>query len=107
MGVPCMTFYSPGTIIHQVEELRDVFHLVGDQLLEHLLISHALSKSDNNGSIGELLDEGPQCLPRALLNGMEVDLVVWASVGALEVGCELMAQLCPGSEGPLWQVHEP
>jgi hypothetical protein len=39
--------------------------------------------------------------PRALLHGMEVDLVAGASVGALEVGCELAAQLFPGGEGPL------
>jgi hypothetical protein len=38
---------------------------------------------------------------------MEVDLVAWASLGALEIGCELMAQLPPGGEGPLGQVHEP
>jgi hypothetical protein len=53
-----------------LQEHIDVFHLVGGQLLEHLLISHALSKSDNNRSIGdtgdgvsslgEPLDEGPQ-----------------------------------------------
>jgi hypothetical protein len=69
LGVPCMPFCSPGTFICQIEELRDVFHLLGGQLLEHLLISHVLSKSDNNRSIedvgdgvlnlGEPLDEGP------------------------------------------------
>jgi hypothetical protein len=37
---------------------------------------------------------------------MEVNLVAWASVGALKVGHELMAQLSPGGEGPLMQVHE-
>jgi hypothetical protein len=69
LGVPCMPFCSPGAFICQIEELRDVFHLLGGQLLEHLLISHVLSKSDNNRSIedvgdgvlnlGEPLDEGP------------------------------------------------
>jgi hypothetical protein len=38
---------------------------------------------------------------------MEVDLVTWASVGALKVGCELMTQLSPEGEGPLCQVQEP
>jgi hypothetical protein len=38
---------------------------------------------------------------------MEVDLVARESVGALKVGCELMAQLRPGGDGPLGQVHEP
>jgi hypothetical protein len=32
---------------------------------------------------------------------MEVDLIARVSVGALEVGYELMAQLCLGGEGPL------
>jgi hypothetical protein len=37
---------------------------------------------------------------------MELDLVAQVSVGALEVGRELMTQLCPGGEGLLSQVHE-
>jgi hypothetical protein len=53
LGVPSTPFCSPGAFIRHVEELRDVFHLVGGQLLEHLLISHALSKSDNNKNIGD------------------------------------------------------
>jgi hypothetical protein len=70
LGVPYTPFCRLGAFVCQVEELRDVFHLVGGQLLEHLLISHALSKSDNNRSIGdagddvlnlgEPLNEGPQ-----------------------------------------------
>jgi hypothetical protein len=69
LGVPCTPFCSPGAFIRQVEELRNVFHLMGGQLLKYLLISHALSKSDNSRSIGdagdgvlnlgEPLDEGP------------------------------------------------
>jgi hypothetical protein len=38
---------------------------------------------------------------------MEVDLVAWASIGALKVCHELMAQVRPGGEEPLGQVHEP
>jgi hypothetical protein len=45
--------------------------------------------------------------PRALLHGVEVDLVARVSVGALEVGCELTTQLHPGGVGPLRQAHEP
>jgi hypothetical protein len=37
---------------------------------------------------------------------VEVNLVAQASVGALEVGRKLMAQLHPGGEGPPRQVHE-
>jgi hypothetical protein len=70
LGVPCTPFCWPSAFVRQVVELRDVFHLVSGQLLEHLLISHTLSKSDNDRSIGdagdgvsilgELLDEGLQ-----------------------------------------------
>jgi hypothetical protein len=70
LGVPCTPFCSPGAFVYQVEELGDVFHLVGGQLLKHLLIFHALSKSDNNRIIQdarhgvlilrELMDKGPQ-----------------------------------------------
>jgi hypothetical protein len=111
LGVPCTPLGSPDTFIRQVKELRYVFHLVGGQLIKHLLISHALSKSNNNRSIRDVgdgvsnlresLNEGPQRLPRALLHGVEVDLVARASVGALKIGCELIAQLHPGGEGPL------
>jgi hypothetical protein len=38
---------------------------------------------------------------------MEVDLVARPSIGALEVDCELAAQLWPGVEGPLGEIHEP
>jgi hypothetical protein len=38
---------------------------------------------------------------------VEVDLVAQASIGALEVSCELAAQLRPRGEGPLGQVHGP
>jgi hypothetical protein len=41
-----------------------------------------------------------------LLHGVEVDLVARVSVGTLEVGHKLSAQLRPGDEGPLGQVHE-
>jgi hypothetical protein len=53
LRISCTPFCSPSTFLCQVEELRDIFHLVGGQQLEHLLISHTLSKSDNNRSIGD------------------------------------------------------
>jgi hypothetical protein len=68
VGLPCL--WSSDALVRQAEELRDVIQLVGGQLLKHLLISHALSKNDNNRSIGDVgdgvsnlgepLDEGPQ-----------------------------------------------
>jgi hypothetical protein len=56
LGMPYMPFCSPSAFVRQVEELRDIFHLMGGQLLKHLLISHVLSKSDNNRSIGDVGD---------------------------------------------------
>jgi hypothetical protein len=38
---------------------------------------------------------------------MEVGLVARPRVGTLEVRRELVAQLLPGGERPLGQVHEP
>jgi hypothetical protein len=70
LGVPRTPFSSPSGLVRQAEELKDVFHFMGGQLLEHLLISHALSKSNYNKSfrdagdgvsnLEEPLDEGPQ-----------------------------------------------
>jgi hypothetical protein len=37
-----------------------------------------------------------------LLHGVEIDLIARATLGALEVGHELAAQLSPRGEGPLW-----
>jgi hypothetical protein len=44
-------------------------------------------------------------VPRALLHDIEIDLIALESVGALEVGRELTAQLSLRGEGPLGQVQ--
>jgi hypothetical protein len=56
LGVPCMPFCNPGALVRQAEELKDVLHIVCGQLLEHLLMSQTLSKSNNNKSIGDAGD---------------------------------------------------
>jgi hypothetical protein len=90
---------------------------VGGELLQHLLIPYPLAKCNYYISIGdtrngivnlrEPLDEGAQGFPRVLLDGMEVGLITRPSIGALEVGREVAAQLRPGVEGPLREIHEP
>jgi hypothetical protein len=70
LGVSCMPFCSRDTLVRQAEELKGIFHIMCGQFFEHLLISHALSKSDNNRSIGDKgdgvsnlenpLDKGPR-----------------------------------------------
>jgi hypothetical protein len=69
LRMSCTPYYSPGVLVHQAKKLRDVLHIVHGELLEQLLISHALSKSNNRSigdagdsvlNLGEPLDEGPQ-----------------------------------------------
>jgi hypothetical protein len=104
--MPGMPFCGPGTLVRQAEELGDVLHVMCGQLLQHLLVSHTLSKCNNDKSIGdardgvvnlgEPLDEGAQSFPRALLHGVEVGLIAEPRVDTLKVGHELMTQLFPG-----------
>jgi hypothetical protein len=54
--MPSRTLYSPGTFVHQAEELGDILHVVRGQLLEHLLVPHTLSKHNYNRSIGDATD---------------------------------------------------
>jgi hypothetical protein len=44
-------------------------------------------------NLRELLDEGAQGFPRALLDGVEIGPVIRLSISALKVGRELAAQL--------------
>jgi hypothetical protein len=83
---------------------------VGSKLLQHLLIPYPLAKCNHNrgigdtrdgvANLGEPLDEGAQRLPWTLLDSVEVGLVAWPGVSALEVDRELAAQLWPGVEVP-------
>jgi hypothetical protein len=54
LGVPCTPFCSPGAPVRQGEELTYVFHIICGQLLEYLLFSHTLSKSNYNRAIGDV-----------------------------------------------------
>jgi hypothetical protein len=76
---------------------------VGGEFLQHLFIPYPLVKCNHYRSIGdtrngianlrELLNEGVQGFPRPLLDGVEIGLITRPSVGALDVGHELEAQL--------------
>jgi hypothetical protein len=101
-GVPGATFRSPGALVRQAEERRHILDVVGGELLQHLLIPYPLTKCNYYISIGdtrngianlrEPLDKGAQGFPRALLDGVEISLVTWPSIGALKVVRELAAQ---------------
>jgi hypothetical protein len=78
--------------------------------ISSIFSSHYRSIGDTrNGIVNlrELLDEGAQGFPWALLDGVEIGLVTRLSISTLEVGRELAAQLWPGVEGPLGEIHEP
>jgi hypothetical protein len=102
-GVPGTTFCSLGALVRQDEERRDILDVMGGELLQHLLIPYSLAKCNYHRSIGdirnnfvnlgELLDEGVQRFPRALLDGVEIGLVARSSISALEAGHELATQL--------------
>jgi hypothetical protein len=94
---------SPSALVRQADERGHILDVVGGELLQHLLIPYALVKCNHYRSIGdtrngivnlrEPLDEGAQGFPWPLLDGVEIGLVTRPSLGALEVGHELAAQL--------------
>jgi hypothetical protein len=101
--VPSTALCGLDALVRRAEERRDILDVMGDELLQHPLIPHTLVKYSHNRSVGdtgngitnlgEPLNEGAQGFPPALLDGVEVGLVAWPSVGILKVGHELAAQL--------------
>jgi hypothetical protein len=95
--------HSLGALVCQDKECRNILDVVGGELLQHLLIPYSLVKCNHYRGIGdtrngivnlrEPLDKGSQGFPRALLDGVEIGLITWPSISALEVGCELATQL--------------
>ena len=87
------------------------------QLLQHLLITHPLSESSDNGGIGdtwyspsylgEAGDEGPESFPGLLPHCMEVCLHAMLLVSAGEVRREPRTELFPGVDRSWGKVHEP
>jgi hypothetical protein len=98
-----MAFRSPSALVHQAEEHGHILDVVGGELLQHLLIPYPVAKCNHYRSIGdtrngitnlrEPLDEGAQGFPWPLLDGVKIGLVTWPSIGALEVGREMVAPL--------------
>jgi hypothetical protein len=82
-GLPGSPLDGPITLVNMAEQLRDIFNLVSDQLLQHLLGVHSLSKRDNNRGwrdakdgivkLGKALDKRVQRLPKTQLHDVEVD----------------------------------
>jgi hypothetical protein len=114
--VPATALCGPGALVRQAKELCDILDVMCDELLQYLLISHALTKCNHNRSIGDTrngvanlgkpLNEGMQRFPRTLLHGMEIGLTTQPRVGTLKVGHKLTSQLLPGGERAPRQVHE-
>jgi hypothetical protein len=104
-------------IIGQSEERSDGFHVLRRQFLQHLLITHPLSKSSDNGGIGdarysppylgEMRDESSESLPGFLPHYMEVSLHAMPLISTGEVRCEPCIELFPGVDRPWGEVNEP
>jgi hypothetical protein len=115
--VPCTTLGSSGTFVGQSEERGDGFHVMRRQLLQHLLIMHPLSESNDNGGIGntryspsylgEAGNESPEGLPKFLPYDMEMSLHAMLLISTSKVRCESCTKLFPGVDGPRGEIHEP
>jgi hypothetical protein len=87
------------------------------QFLQHLLITHPLLESSDNGGIGdarysplylgEAGDESPESLPGFLPHCMEMSLHAMLLISTGEVHCEPCTELFPGVDRPRGEVHEP
>jgi hypothetical protein len=93
-----MALGSSSTFVGQSEERGDGFHVMRRQLLQHLLITHPVSESSDNGGIGdtryspsylgEAGDESPEGLPGFLPYGMEKSLHAMLLISTGKVCCE-------------------
>jgi hypothetical protein len=80
------------------------------QFLQHLLITHPLLESSDNGGIrdvrysppylGETRDESPESLPGFLPHCMEMSLHAMLLISTGEVRCEPCIELFPGVDRP-------
>jgi hypothetical protein len=52
-----VAFCGPGALVRQDEELGDILDVVHGELLQHLLVSHTLTKCNHNISIGNERDD--------------------------------------------------
>jgi hypothetical protein len=93
-------------LVGQSEERGDHFYIVRHQFIQHLLITHPMSKSTDNGSVqdtrygslylGEVGDEDPEGFLGFLPHCMEVGLHAMLLISVGEVGNELPTELFPG-----------
>jgi hypothetical protein len=87
------------------------------QFLQHLLITHPLSESSDNGSIrdarysppylSETRDESPESLPGFLPLCMEMSLHAMLLISTGKVRYEPCTELFPGVYRPRAEIHEP
>jgi hypothetical protein len=87
------------------------------EFLQHLLITHPLSESSDNGGIGdarysppylgETRDESPESLLGFLPHCMEMRLHAMLLISTSEVCCKPCTELFPGVDRPRGEVHEP
>jgi hypothetical protein len=112
-----MALGSSGTFVSQSKECSDGFYIMRHKFLQHLLITHSLSESSDNGGIrdvryspsylGKAGDKSPESLPGFLPYCMEMSLHTMLLISTSEVSCEPCTELFPGVDRPRGEVHEP
>jgi hypothetical protein len=112
-----MTLGSSGAFVGQSKEHSDGFYVMHRQFLQHLLITHSLSESNDNRGIGdaryspsylgEAGDKSPESLPGFLPHCMEMSLHAMLLISIGEVCCEPCTELFLGVDRPRVEVHEP
>jgi hypothetical protein len=114
--VPCLALGSSSTFVGQSEERGDSLHVMRGQHLQHLLFTHPLAESGDDGSIrntryshsylGEAGDESPESFPGFLPHYMEVSLHTMLLISTSEVRCEPRTELFLGVDRSWGEVHE-
>jgi hypothetical protein len=109
--VPCTALGNFGTFVGQSKERSDGFYVMRRQFLQHLLITHSLSESSDNGGIGdaryslsylgEARDESLESIPGFLPYCMEMSLHTMLLISTGKVCCEPCTELFPGVDR-LW-----
>jgi hypothetical protein len=103
--VPSLPFSGSSTLVSEGEEFKGILDVICGELIQHLLITHPLSKCDNDNNrsdagdgvpyLEKSLDESMQHLSGALLHDVEVNLYSKPRVGALKVRHVPLTELGP------------
>jgi hypothetical protein len=115
--VPRTVLYSPSAFVRQSKQGGDSFHLMGRQLLQHLLVTDPLTESCDNRCIGdtrnsptylgEAGEKGLEGLSGLMPHGVKVGLHTVLLVCTGKICRELCSELTLGLNGSRSEAHEP